>query len=170
MSLISGRELVAMLSAWQHRDRTSLPLDQSAAMLSVAQQAAVQAGVQIQFRQHSLDMDLPSEPSSFDLVLAPLVLCHVENLAHVAHEAYRVLCPGGHIVVTDFHPAVIAAGWRTQFTHTDGTYLLPTAQHTRDHYFNLGEFVPGGACRFRLHKGQESGIPIRSGHQASLLV
>jgi len=103
-------------------------------MLSVARQAAVQAGVQIQFRQHSLDMDLPCDPDSFDLVLAALVLCHVENLAHVAQEAYRVLCPGGHMVVTDFHPVVIAAGWRTQFTHSGSTYLLPTAQHTHDRY------------------------------------
>lgn len=109
-------------------------LDQSEAMLAVAQQAATQAGVQIQFRRHSLDLDLPYKSSSFDLVLAALVLCHVENLAHVAQEAYRLLSPGGHIMVTDFHPAVIAAGWRTQFTRPDGTYLLPTARHTRDHY------------------------------------
>jgi ubiquinone/menaquinone biosynthesis C-methylase UbiE len=129
----TGRYAIRLAAQGAH----VMALDQSEAMLSVAQQAAVQAGVQIQFLQHSLDMDLPGESSTFDLVLAALVLCHVENLEHVAHEAYRVLCPGGHIVVTDFHPAVIAAGWRTQFTHTDGTYLLPTAQHTRDHYLTV---------------------------------
>jgi ubiquinone/menaquinone biosynthesis C-methylase UbiE len=126
-------------------------LDQSEAMLSVARQAAVEAGVQVQFRQHSLGLDLPSEPNRFDLVLATLVFCHVENLAGVAHEAYRVLCPGGHIVVTDFHPAVIAAGWRTQFTNTDGTYLIPTVEHTRDHY--LTALCDAG---FRIQTVQEA--------------
>lgn len=109
-------------------------------MLWVAQKAAVQAGVHVHFLQHSLDMDLHGQPNSFDLVLAALVLCHIENLTLVAQQAYRLLRPGGHIMVTDFHPAVIAAGWRTQFTNNDGTYLLPTAQHTRDRYLTaLGD-------------------------------
>ena len=77
---------------------------------------------------------LPSTSNSLDLALAALVLCHVENLASLLLEVYRILRPGGHIIVTDFHPEIIAAGWRTQFTNTDGTYLLPTVGHTRDHY------------------------------------
>jgi|SRR5579859_275720 len=113
-------------------------LDQSKAMLSIAQRAAERAGVQIQFIQHSLNTVLPNElgNNSFDLIVTALALCHVENLISVASEAYRVLCPGGHILVTDFHPAVIAAGWRTQFVDSGSTYLLPTAHHTRDDYLN----------------------------------
>lgn len=109
-------------------------LDQSEAMLSIARQSATHAGLPIQFLQHKLDVTLPGALGGFDLVIAALVLCHVENLPHVAHEAYRLLCPGGHILVTDFHPVVIASGERTQFTHADNTYFLPTVQHTVAHY------------------------------------
>jgi ubiquinone/menaquinone biosynthesis C-methylase UbiE len=109
-------------------------LDQSRAMLTVAQRAAAEAGVTIHFLQHSLDAPLPLDTHAFDLLIAALVLCHVEPLEPVLQEAYRVLRPGGHLLVTDFHPAAIARGWRTQFTRSGTTYLLPTALHTRDHY------------------------------------
>jgi ubiquinone/menaquinone biosynthesis C-methylase UbiE len=109
-------------------------LDQSRAMLAIAEGAAAQAGVSIQFMQQSLDTPLPLDSYTFDLLIAALVLSHVEPLEAVLREAYRVLRPGGHFLVTDFHPAAIAHGWRTQFTQSDTTYLLPTAQHTREHY------------------------------------
>lgn len=109
-------------------------LDQSEAMLDRGRKAARKAGLSVQFIQQSLEGRLPGEADSFDLVLAALVLCHVANLGNVAREAYRVIRPGGHIFITDFHPAATAAGWRTQFTNQGGTYLLPTASHTRDHY------------------------------------
>lgn len=111
-------------------------LDQSDAMMGVAKENAVKAGLPIRFRHHSLNEPLPKDIGTFDLVLAALVLCHVEDLEHAAHEAYRVLNPGGHFLITDFHPAVIAAGWRTQFTNVDGTYFLPSARHSCDRYLS----------------------------------
>jgi len=126
----TGRYAIRLAAQGAH----VIALDQSEAMLSVARQTADQAGVQVRFLLDSLDIDLPGEPDSFDLLLAALVLCHVESLAHIACEAYRVVRPGGYILVTDFHPAAIAAGWRTEFTNADGKFLLPTAQHTREHY------------------------------------
>jgi ubiquinone/menaquinone biosynthesis C-methylase UbiE len=111
-------------------------LDQSEAMLSVAQQAADRTGARarVQFLRHDLKTGIPLELNGFDLAIAALVLCHLENLDHVVREAYRALRPGGHFLVTDFHPAAIAAGWRTQFTNSDGTYFLPTTRRTSDHY------------------------------------
>jgi ubiquinone/menaquinone biosynthesis C-methylase UbiE len=129
----TGRYAIRLAAQGAH----VIALDQSEAMLSVAQQAADQAGVQVRFLLHRLEMDIPGESDSFDLLLAALLFCHVESLAHMAHEAYRVLRPGGHILVTDFHPAAIAAGWRTEFTNDEGRFLLPTAQHTRDHYLTM---------------------------------
>ncbi len=111
-------------------------LDQSEAMLAIARQAAVGAGLEVQYRPYSLEQDLPFETDRFDLVISALVLCHLENLHHVADEAYRVLRPGGYFLITDFHPAVIAAGWRTQFSSADGLYLLPTAHHSVEDYLS----------------------------------
>ncbi len=109
-------------------------LDESSAMLAIARQAAQRAGVTIDFRQQMLEADLPYASEQFDLVIAALVLCHIADLPHVIHEVYRVLQPSGHFLITDFHPAVIAEGWRTQFARAGITYLLPTAHHTRDTY------------------------------------
>jgi SAM-dependent methyltransferase len=103
-------------------------------MLAVAERAAAQAGLVIDFRRQRLDQPLPSDPDSVDLVIAALVLCHLPQLDLVFADAYRVLRPGGHLLITDFHPAAIAHGWRTQFTRSNTTYLLPTAQHTREDY------------------------------------
>lgn len=109
-------------------------VDQSAGMLTVARQAASAAGAQIRFIEQSLEMALPLETDSFDLVLSALVFCHLHDMAQTLRETYRVLRPGGHLLVTDFHPAVIAAGWRTQFVNSDGIFLLPTAEHTPEDY------------------------------------
>ncbi|MEZ4614755.1 MAG: methyltransferase domain-containing protein [Caldilineaceae bacterium] len=126
-------------------------------MLAVAKQAAMQAGLQIQFRQQRLDQPLAELPDSFVLVLSALVLCHVEDLALIAREAYRVLTPGGHFLVTDFHPAVIAAGWRTQFVNDDGAFLLPTARHTVDDY--LGALCAAGFQIERVQEGLVREVP-----------
>lgn len=111
-----------------------MALDQSSAMLAVAERAATQAGLNIDFRHQRLDQPLPFDRDTFDLVIAALVLCHVPQLEVVFAHAYHLLRPGGHLLVTDFHPAAIARGWRTQFTEANTTYLLPTAEHTRDDY------------------------------------
>lgn len=114
-----------------------LAIDQSEAMLAIARQTAETAGVQIEFVQQPLEMPIPVTAESFDLVVSALVFCHIPNLALLVAETWRVLRPGGHILVTDFHPAAIAAGWRTQFTNESGTFLLPTSLHTPEHYLTI---------------------------------
>lgn len=135
-------------------------LDQSAAMLARAKQAADQAGLSVQFSQRGLDRTLPGEAQSYDLIVAALVLCHIENIASLAQEAYRVLRTGGHILISDFHPAVIAAGWRTQFSSQEGTYLLPTAHRTRDDY--LSALIDAGFCLETVEEGLVRDVPAGS--------
>jgi len=109
-------------------------LDQSEAMLTVARERAAKAGINLFFDQHDLEEELPIGDDTFDLVISALTLSHVEDLGLVASEAYRVLKPGGHFLITDFHPRIIDEGWRAQFTSAGITYLLPTASHTRESY------------------------------------
>jgi len=77
---------------------------------------------------------LPFETAAFDLVVCALALLHVADIAPVVAEFFRVLKPGGHVLITDFHPNVVAEGWRTVFFVPGGSYLLPNPGATRDDY------------------------------------
>jgi SAM-dependent methyltransferase len=90
----------------------------------------------------SLDGPLPLPDERFDLVICALVLTHVPDLAGAIGEFGRVLKPGGYLLVTDFHPAAVARGWRTDCHGPGASYLLPNVPHTRDDY--LDAFTAAG--------------------------
>lgn len=92
-------------------------IDRSPEMLARARQAARNKGLAIDFRQISLEDDLPFAAQRFDLLTCALMLCHVPNLGPVLREFARVLQPGGTLLLTDFHPGSVRYGWRTAFRH-----------------------------------------------------
>ncbi|WP_241582192.1 class I SAM-dependent methyltransferase, partial [Rosenbergiella nectarea] len=53
---------------------------------------------------------LPVEDGAVDLVVCALALAHVPDLEPVLAEFARVLRPGGHLVISDMHPEVVARG------------------------------------------------------------
>lgn len=59
---------------------------------------AQQKGVEV--RVGDLMDVLPYQENSFDLVHANQVIEHVPNIDHFASEAFRVLKPGGHLIVS----------------------------------------------------------------------
>lgn len=63
---------------------------------------------------------LPFPDRTFDVVHCRLVLGHLPALDRALEEMARVLDQGGVLVVTDFHPAATAAGWRRTFRDTAG--------------------------------------------------
>lgn len=109
-------------------------VDQSPEMLAIAQDAARKEGLAIDFRLASLDNDLPFDSAAFDFLICALMLCHVPNLAHAVQEFARVLQPGGHLLITDFHPEAIERGWRTDLTISGIRYWIPNVPHTRAGY------------------------------------
>ncbi|HZS76510.1 MAG TPA: class I SAM-dependent methyltransferase [Ktedonobacteraceae bacterium] len=116
------------------RGITMTAIDESPQMLAVARQMARQEDLTIDFRQASLEEGLPFAPETFDFLICALMLCHIPNLLHAAQEFYRVLQPGGHLLITDFHPDAVERGWRT-ITSIDNTlYVLPDIRHTRSGY------------------------------------
>lgn len=110
--------------------------DQSPEMLNAARRTAQAAGLHdIEFVQASLDDGvLPAASDWFDLLTCALVLCHVADLTAAVRECARLVRPGGHLLLTDFHPAAIAWGWRTAFTEPGVRYSLPNPGHSREDY------------------------------------
>ncbi len=109
-------------------------IDQSAEMLAVARRTAQNEGLCIDFRLASLEEGLLFGSDRFDLLICALTLCHVPHLAAAVQEFARVLREGGYLLITDFHPASVSYGWRTQFKRAGVKYLLPNMPHTRDNY------------------------------------
>lgn len=63
---------------------------------------------------------LPIRPESFDVVICALVLGHVAELEDALQSLSRTLRPGGHLVVSGFHPAATLRGWRRTFEDERG--------------------------------------------------
>jgi 2-polyprenyl-3-methyl-5-hydroxy-6-metoxy-1,4-benzoquinol methylase len=111
-----------------------LGLDPTPEMLAQARQKAETAGLRVDLRPGAVD-DLEPTLGRFDLVLCCLVLSHVRELdAAVAKLAARV-CPGGALIVSDFHPTNILLGWRTACRHSEQKYVVPNHLHLPADYY-----------------------------------
>jgi ubiquinone/menaquinone biosynthesis C-methylase UbiE len=110
-------------------------LDQSPEMTAVGRRTAAAHGA-VEFVLGRIDADFPFVDGSFDLVVCALALCHLSDIAPTLRECGRVLRPGGHVLVTDFHPASVARDLRTTFSTEEATYWLPNAPHSRQDYLD----------------------------------
>ena len=75
---------------------------------------------------------LPIANGSADLVLCALTLGHIRNQIAAMREFARVLAPGGTLLLTDFHPAAAALGWRRTFRRDEQVYELENHTYTVD--------------------------------------
>lgn len=115
-------------------------IDDCPEMLAAAREAAMREGLSIDCRPASLEDRLPFKNAVFDLVVCALTLTHIRDLEHAMGEFCRVCAPGGHLLVTDFHPDHVAYGWRTEFRDAGGTeYRLPNMNHTVGDYLGAIE-------------------------------
>jgi ubiquinone/menaquinone biosynthesis C-methylase UbiE len=88
-------------------------VDFSSAMLERARQKA--GTLPIQFTQHDLALPLPFADCSFDRVACGLVVDHIANLAGLFSEMRRICQPGGFVVVSVMHPAMMLRGVQARF-------------------------------------------------------
>ena len=98
----------------------ALGIDASSAMLAVA-------GAKPGLRGRLAVADavaLPVASSCCDLALCALTLGHIRNRAAALRELVRILEPGGTLMLTDFHPAAAAQGWRRTFRRDGQVYEL----------------------------------------------
>jgi ubiquinone/menaquinone biosynthesis C-methylase UbiE len=111
-------------------------LDLSPAMLSVARKRlGADARLHLGDASH-----MPFCDSAFDLVIAMLALHEMKPITRslVMGEMIRVLKPGGHMLVIDFHPGPIRGieGWGTKLV-----ILASEVAAGREHFRNQRQFL-----------------------------
>lgn len=68
--------------------------------------------------QHTNDNLLKQVPDAFiDCMITTLTIAHIENVNEAIAAWSRVLKPGGDLVITDFHPEMLARGGKRSFRH-----------------------------------------------------
>ncbi len=115
-----------------------LGVDATPEMIAVARTKSREESLKnLRFALASLgEAPLPAASNSFDLLTCGLMLCHLPDLRGALEECVRVVRRDGLLLLTDFHPATSAFGWRTDFICEDGVYQLPNPPHTREDYLD----------------------------------
>lgn len=94
----------------------------------------------VHFVQHDVRSSWPVADASADLVIAMLILEHVEMLEPFFSEAARVLKPHGELFICELHPMRQLLGGQAQFnnTKTGEHHRVPAFLHDVSDYVNSG--------------------------------
>ena len=113
-------------------------LDFSVEMLARAR--ARVADSRVQFVQHDVRAKWPLADAAADVVIAMLILEHVELLEPIFAEAARTLNVNGELFICELHPTRQLMGKQAQFTSAK------TGEHTRVTAFlhNVSDYVNAG--------------------------
>lgn len=74
-------------------------LDYSQKQLDAEQLVADREGYSIDLIKGDMTKKLPFENNSFDMIIQPVANSYVEDVQHVWNESYRILKPGGRLLV-----------------------------------------------------------------------
>ena len=118
--------------------RSVLGLDFSEHMLARARGRTLPAHVR--FVQHDLRAAWPLPDAAVDVVVADLVLEHVERLQHFFSEARRVLRSPGQLFTCELHPFRQLIGGQAEFTAPGSSTprKVPAYLHDVSEYVNAG--------------------------------
>jgi ubiquinone/menaquinone biosynthesis C-methylase UbiE len=94
----------------------------------------------VRFIQHDVRSSWPLADASADLVIAMLILEHVEMLEPFFAEASRALNVGGELFICELHPMRQLLGAQAQFTSakTGERQLVTAYLHRTEDYVNAG--------------------------------
>ena len=113
-------------------------LDFSEGMLQRAQ-ARVRSP-HVRFVHHDVRNPWPLPHASADLVIAMLILEHVENIKPMVAQAARTLTTGGELFICELHPMRQLLGGQAQFNNarTGEHHRVPAFLHDVSDYVNAG--------------------------------
>jgi ubiquinone/menaquinone biosynthesis C-methylase UbiE len=137
------------------RAENVLALDISEGMLRQAKARAQSPSVR--FLQHDIRSAWPSADESADVVIAMLVLEHVERLQPIFSEAARVLRWAGDLFVCELHPMRQMLGRQAEFTNprTGERERVAAFLHDVSEYVNGG--LQAGLTLMRLGEWRDTG-------------
>jgi ubiquinone/menaquinone biosynthesis C-methylase UbiE len=67
--------------------------------------------------------------ASVDVMISTLTLAHIENMEEVFATWERVLKPGADLVLTDYHPALLGAGGKRDFSKDGEKVIIKNFVH-----------------------------------------
>lgn len=70
------------------------------------------------------------ESHSYDAVISTLTVAHMENIEAALLAWCRILKDQADIVITDFHPDILASGGKRTFRHNDSSIAVRNFVHT----------------------------------------
>lgn len=94
----------------------------------------------VRFVQHDIRLAWPLADASADLVVAMLVLEHIEHVELIFDEAARTLRIGGELFLCELHPMRQMSGRQAEFTDTETRerVRVPAFLHDISEYVNVG--------------------------------
>jgi malonyl-CoA O-methyltransferase len=161
---IAGRDIVEIgcgtgrNTEWLATRAASITaLDFSEQMLRRAR--ARVTGPHVHFVQHDVRTKWPLATDSADVIIAMLILEHVEHLETVFTEAARALRPRGELFICELHPMRQLMGGQAQFcnTQTGARELIPAFLHNVSDYVNDGLSAGLDVCRLDEWRDPDAG-------------
>ena len=70
--------------------------------------------------------------ASFDTIISTLTVAHIKNLQLALQAWCRILKAEGEIIITDFHPKLLAVGGKRTFTHNKRSVSVRNFVHSID--------------------------------------
>ncbi len=74
-----------------------------------------------------------TKTASVDCIISTLTIAHIKNLDEAIASWARILKKGGDMVITDFHPAILASGGKRSFRHENKSYAVKNYVHPVDY-------------------------------------
>lgn len=118
----SGRHWSKLL----HRKPLELTgFDVSAGMLNKLKEKFPES--KIQRITNDLFSDVPD--ASYDTIVSTLTVAHIENIDTAMQAWSRILKPDAEIIITDFHPRILAYGGQRTFKHEQRSIVVKNYVH-----------------------------------------
>lgn len=134
-------------------------LDISQEMLQKARQCVKSRNVHFIKADITQNWDFSDE--SFDVIIANLVLEHIEQLSHVFEEAFRVLNPKGKTYIAELHPYKQLQDSQAKFISqkTGEEVLVDAFTHSVSEYINDAITTGFRLLRIREYHHEKEKIP-----------